>query len=62
MPFQKAYCIICKLNTFRKNPSHFVEFCHPGDSSFDEDEAEFIRTDKGPRLKRVSIGKSRGPG
>ena len=42
---------------FRKAPSHFVDFCHPGDSSFDEEEAELIRTDKGPRLKRVSLGK-----
>lgn len=29
---------------YRKNPSHKVEFCHPGDSSYDEEEAQAMHS------------------
>ena len=29
--------------SIRKNPDHFEKFSHPGDSSYDEDEAKFSR-------------------
>jgi hypothetical protein len=40
--------LICFLDWFRKNPTHFAGFCHPGDESYDEalDEAEEKLTTK----------------
>ena len=39
----------------RKNPEHKNEFAHPGDESYDSDEAKFTR-ETGKKTRKVVVG------